>query len=261
MEVLKNHVIWKGKKFNLLTETSAMSCWSWSLPALKTCPFAVTEGENAICGGCYATQGRYGMPNVLTSQFMRMYWTKHLMRENRQMFIDILTETIDRNVNNDYFRVHDSGDLFSERYTEAWIEIVNNLPGIKFWFPTRNWGDKVPDTWKQTLVKLNRCSNVVIRPSALYLNDEPPRISGLSHGTTVSDPDHNFNNEVSICPKSLHGGSCQDNQCRLCWDNPHFEVSYISHGRLGKKELTKTPEKTKILRKQIQLTVKGQLHV
>jgi hypothetical protein len=38
-----------------------------------------------------------------------------------------------------YFRVHDSGDMFSVGYAECWLQVCRRLPEIRFWIPTRVW--------------------------------------------------------------------------------------------------------------------------
>jgi hypothetical protein len=134
-----------------------------------------------------------------------------------------------RRAKNPYFRVHDSGDLFSPAYTWAWVRIVQALPEIKFWFPTRSWRPLTmaklsPATriaWELALMALAAEDNVTVRPSALFFNAPAPRIPGLQAGSTAAD-DGSYS-----CPASKQDNECRD--CRACWDAPELAISYRAH--------------------------------
>ena len=109
-------------------------------------------------------------------------------------FVSTMVATI-RRARNPYFRVHDSGDLFSPAYTWAWVRIVQALPDIRFWFPTRSWRPITMTrmspagrmAWELALTALNAEPNVTVRPSALFFNAPAPRIPGLAAGSTAAD--------------------------------------------------------------------------
>jgi len=204
---------------------------SWSLPALEACPFKVTVGEGAICGDCYATKGSYSCyPNVKKAQRARFAWVRECLKTEAgtDAFVRTMIDCIGR-TKNTYFRVHDSGDLFSPAYTWAWVRIVQALPGIKFWFPTRSWRPMTmrnlnPATkvaWELALLALAGEDNVTVRPSALFFNAPAPRIPGLAAGSTAAD-DGSF-----TCPASRQNNECGD--CRACWDAPELAISYRAH--------------------------------
>lgn len=71
-----------------------------------------------------------------------------------------------------FFRIHDSGDFFDERYLAAWKEICDALPDITFWAPSRIWAT----SWGVDAV--NRLNfppkNLVIRPSAYHVGEIAP---------------------------------------------------------------------------------------
>lgn len=220
----------------LLTDTSKRPSASWSLPAREACPYAFT-GEGTICGdpgthtGCYADKGSYtAYPNVKKAQRARYSWVRECLKtdEGTDAFVRTMVDVIGR-TRNEYFRVHDSGDLFSPAYTWAWVRIVQALPEIKFWFPTRSWRpltmSKIsPATkvaWELALLALASEPNVTVRPSALFFNAPAPRIPGLAAGSTAAD-DGSF-----TCPASRQNNECGD--CRACWDAPQLAISYRAH--------------------------------
>jgi len=128
-----------------------------------------------------------------------------------------------------YFRVHDSGDLFSVAYAECWHAVCLALPGIRFWIPTRSWQQPksalpVFDPLLNMLRKLAALSNVTVRPSALDFGDSAPVIEGLHAGSTAAMAD---SARASQCPAPKQGGQCGD--CRTCWDAKGTAVSYSKH--------------------------------
>jgi hypothetical protein len=227
-----------GKQTSLLTWTTDMDCYSFSLPAGPNgaCPLSVT-GENTICGSCYAMINRYNMPNVLNAQYLRFAWVKdriaHWHQGGKDDFINTMIGTISEGVaksGSPYFRFFDSGDFFHPLFIEACYEICKSLPEVMFWFPTRVWHKGTSDAWQQPLKKLSALANVVVRPSAISFNDAPPRVKGLATGTTVVTEESLAYG--SICPKTMNGGNCTSNGCRKCWDS-YGQVSYLVHGIRG----------------------------
>jgi hypothetical protein len=214
----------------LLTEARKMPCASWSLPAREACPYAF-YGDDTICGNCYATKGSYTQyPSVKKAQRARFEWVRECLKTDTgtDSFVSTMVETITR-TGNPYFRVHDSGDLFSPAYVWAWVRITQALPGIRFWFPTRSWRPLTmtkisPATkiaWELALLALAAEPNVTVRPSALFFNAPAPVIPGLSAGSTAAD-DGSF-----TCPASKQDNECRD--CRACWDAPTMPISYRAH--------------------------------
>jgi len=211
----------------LLTEARKMPCPSWSLPARVACPFAL-KGPDDICGSCYADKGSYTQyPNVKRAQHTRYAWARECMRtaEGRAEFIRVMVDAI-RRTRLAYFRVHDSGDLFSPVYTKVWGDIVRALPGVRFWFPTRSWrallnaGSAMADIWQEALSYLTSALNAIVRPSADKFGDAAPMIPGFAAGSTATDAGYS-------CPASRQGNACQD--CRACWNQPNDPISYRRH--------------------------------
>lgn len=124
-----------GQSYALLTWTSAMACWSWSLPAGRegACP-AEHRGPNSICSSCYAQQGNYLFRNVRETQAARFAFLK----SDPNHFADILVRFLHLE-DPSFFRVHDSGDFHSLPTIHLWRSIVDRCPSTRFWFPTRTY--------------------------------------------------------------------------------------------------------------------------
>ena len=143
-------------------------------------------------------------------------------------WIDTMTSTINE-TRCQYSRVHDSGDMFSNRYAQAWLEVCIRLPQVKFWIPTRAWQQPsgplpVFDPLLITLRQLAALPNVTVRPSALNFGDHAPQVDGLHAGSTAAMLDV-F--RARQCPASAQGGRCGD--CQACWDAKDTPISYHRH--------------------------------
>src|SRR6516165_7357848 len=125
-----------GSTVALLTLTSKMPGPSWSLPAHRACPRA----NGTICNSCYAGKGCYQYPSTRNAQNARFRWTVESMRtvEGFLGWVDTMAAAI-QETGCEYFRVHDSGDMFNAQYAAAWLEVCIRLPRVKFWIPTRAW--------------------------------------------------------------------------------------------------------------------------
>jgi hypothetical protein len=201
-------------KIALLSTPEKMPGPSWSLPAVQACPYALF-GEGTTCGGCYADgRGGYRNRTVLAAQRARYEWTRQLMKtpQGQIEWCKIMRNAID-NTGQGWFRIHDSGDFFSPVYVMAWYRVAASLQDVRFWAPTHSW----PAPWVEYLVRLNSLPNVVVRPSALRIGDEPPFVPGLAAGTTVVSDGY-------TCNAPSNDGRCGD--CRVCWMEPTTDVSY-----------------------------------
>lgn len=227
-----------------------MSAWSFSLPAGQegSCPMATKDG---ICGSCYAQMGRYAFPNVLNAQWIRFAWVKRLLADGKQEeFISTMTDAIRRHVDNGFFRVHDSGDLWSPEYVNCWGEICKRLPEVNFWFPTRSWRATNPN-WVTALTNLASLPNVSLRPSALEFDEATPVLKGYSAGTAVVTRVDALPT-VKVCPKSLNSSDCHSVGCRACWSKTG-EVAYLVHGHLGRHVASKISDKALAARREFKL--------
>jgi len=126
---------------NLLTQNTKLKrtskelgvrVFNFGIPAYKTadgkvtCPFA-----DKCIKFCYARKGAYIWSNVKPAFEKRYKLTKD------DNFIDIMVaEILKKKV--DYVRVHDSGDFYSPKYLQKWIDIAKILPDVKFYAYTNS---------------------------------------------------------------------------------------------------------------------------
>lgn len=137
-----------------------------------TCPGA-TKGEGGCLNirdgnvreTCYMvkiTQIYKGVGKVLQEN------TSLLKGKSKEEMVEILTNTINEFIRinkgqNLFYRLHYSGDFFSEDYTKAWATTINKFPNVKFWVYTRS----------HSFVKhLVGCKNL-----AIYISIDPANLT------------------------------------------------------------------------------------
>ena len=121
---------------NLLTQNSKLKKTSKSLgvrvfnfgiPAYKsasgklTCPMA-----DACVKFCYAKKGAYIWSNVQPA-FEKRYQLSKTDDFVNKMYSEIVKKKPD------YVRVHDSGDYYSKKYLNKWIDIALLFPEVRFY--------------------------------------------------------------------------------------------------------------------------------
>src|SRR6185369_7302967 len=135
-----------------------------------------------------AAKGCYRYSSTQNAQAVRFDWTVKSMRSSagRAQWIAAMVAGIAQS-GCAYFRIHDSGDMFSPDYALCWQAVCQAMPSIRFWIPTRSWQQpKSPlpvfDPLLNTLRKLATLANVTVRPSALDFGDVAPMVEGLHAG-------------------------------------------------------------------------------
>lgn len=232
---------------HVFTNTSKMSCASWSLPAgpqeaggtcsaavvfrsQKTYEAALEQGDVSrrppdpslwICQSCYAAKGNYMHRQSQYAQVIRMIWLKGIMQLGIEEAAKILGDAVRVHNGNRrrrlksgedprFFRIHDSGDMtLSPNTYLLWCRVAERNPEISFWAPTRMW---VFPKFTEMVRNNPPPPNLSLRPSALHVSDKAPSISGFAAGSTAhlkgSDPVRSGIAEWS-CPAYEHDGkSC-----------------------------------------------------
>jgi hypothetical protein len=201
-----------------------MSCKSWGLPAGPGyCP-AYCKSPESPCAFCYASGGRYQMPNVKNTQLERYQWWKNTPENTR---IDIISQALNR-MKNQFFRVFDSGDFGCPEDIITWGKVIKECPDTLFWIPTKIW--VFPDFYKKLLRLNNRLPNVTIRRSSLFLN-KPLVDNKLNCTATVitAYDERDLYPQGTVCPKVKYK-SCGESRCRACWDRYTPHIEYVIHG-------------------------------
>lgn len=223
MQLNKKSFVFRGEEFpykRLLTRTSKMPGWSFSIPARQGKvggrPFTVCT---ALCKmPCYAKKGRYTSPAVREAQNWRLEVVLEALEEPG-LFTQLMGKAFTACAvpSLPYFRGHDSGDFFCASYVEEWTWIAEEWKSIRFYFPTKSYVEPGCLPFLQTFASL---PNVTLRPSALAPGLPAPVVPGLAAGIEVR-------REGFTCPASRQGNQCLS--CRLCWDEPGQSLSYHLH--------------------------------
>ena len=94
----------------------------WNLPAQKTCPFATEHCKKY----CYAKKAERIYPNVLPSR------ERNFEKKKKRDFVFNMITTIETLLNRKaykdekvYFRIHESGDFYSQVYFDKWLDIAD----------------------------------------------------------------------------------------------------------------------------------------
>jgi hypothetical protein len=199
-------------KFGLIGEAGKMGCPTWDLPAgspvvdgscvgatygQSTVPAEIRRKNEkavghpvrlreALCQLCYAEGGNYSTFGTQLRELLVYWWTREMIESGRaEEWVDVMVEAIRRSpfpVEREIdprtqrpilpMRVHSSGDFFSHAYTAAWIEIVNRLPEVMFWAPTRTWaaGRGWLEFWLDAKARILH-DNFILRPSSYHTDD------------------------------------------------------------------------------------------
>ena len=121
---------------------------SFGLNAIETCPFA------DLCKqGCYATQGSYKWSPVRKKREDNLRYSQlndFVYRMNHYIF----RARPKRGNKELVIRIHDSGDFYSRKYAEKWIEIAEQNEDVHFYAYTKSVRyfkdnyDRLPDNLK-----------------------------------------------------------------------------------------------------------------
>lgn len=237
-------------------------------------PYEVPPRQFDICQNCYAEGGQYSTSGVQAAQLMRLSWVQQALADGS--FADVMDFAVknadyrldgdsgwvnvrddagkvmkdddgnnvkekqpkERNRKKRYFRLHDSGDFFSPEYLLGWCEVARRNPGIKFWAPSRVWASKDFITDLADRIP----PNLIVRPSAYYVNAPPPDAkAGYAAGSTVvadgskhpgEDPfDWDCKAYESKFGPSCRGAIAPDGKqgCRACWEHTDMIINYTLH--------------------------------
>jgi len=99
----------------------------------NTCPQA-----GACKSVCYARSGQMALEDAIRVRVDNLWSTL------RPDFVERVSESI-RSFKSTHVRIHDSGDFYSQKYLESWIEVARGMPEIVFYAYTKSldlcWND------------------------------------------------------------------------------------------------------------------------
>ena len=153
-------------------------------------------------GKCYAMKASRRFPNV------RNCYNRNTEVAKSEGFKELMIASIQYHVMNfsfKYFRIHEAGDFFNQRYLNDWCDIASKFPNIKFLAYTKSFQlnfDNVP-------------SNLTIINSIWGNENQYTKFANKGFKTSVVVNDLNdikFNsNKDFVCPAD----DCST--CRKCW--------------------------------------------
>ncbi|MCK5016682.1 MAG: hypothetical protein KAS32_06355 [Candidatus Peribacteraceae bacterium] len=167
----------------------------FSLPAGKTC-----KGSTELCRKyCYALAPQKMFAAVMNKR------DRNFQESKKSNFVKRVCTDLE-GYNQKYFRIHDSGDFYSQAYLNKWFEIAKLNPKIKFLAFTKNF----------KLDYSERPKNLKIIYSVFPDSKNVPR--GRKAFTIVTYK--TFTGENPNVGKAKEcGGHCND--CLICFDTNH----------------------------------------
>ena len=105
------------------------NAYMFNLPATK-------EVCNRKCAGCYAAREQIRFPVVLEARTKRLNASK-----DPSFSTTIITELTSLKIKPKYFRVHASGEFYSQDYISHWELIAKEFPQITFYTYTKRIND------------------------------------------------------------------------------------------------------------------------
>jgi len=135
--------------------------FTFSLPSKITCP-----GKSIWCQK-YCNAARF---ERLRPSCNGAYERNLLLTKNQDRFTDLMIGILPRIL--PCFRIHVSGDFWSQEYINSWIKICNTFPQTKFWTYTRSW---TVQPLLEPLEQLNNLPNIQVFASTDPSMPLPPK--------------------------------------------------------------------------------------
>ena len=112
---------------------------------ISTLPTSICFGKGKQCKGCYALKAEKMYPSVLPCRM------RHLKETQSITFVTDLVQEITKSKKTKV-RIHESGDMYSQKYLDRWVAIAMALPNVRFYLYTKkehlDWSayDALPNT-------------------------------------------------------------------------------------------------------------------
>lgn len=203
-----------------LSQPSKMPGLSYGTPAsaCKVGSILRAAGKHTVCGNCYAHKGMYVFPNVRKAQAKRLEILSSNLPKWQADMTALLRLKYRRKTGKDrVFRFHDSGDVQSLEHLEAIVQIARDLPDIRFWLPSKEFG--VIRRWLAANPS-GFPANLAVRISAPMIGRPAVPIPGTVSSTVGTGIGYS-------CPAPEQGNNCGD--CRACWSRDVASVDYHKH--------------------------------
>ena len=169
------------------------NAYMFNLPATK-------EVCNRMCSGCYAAREQVRFPSILTAR------TNRLQQSHLPSFAStIISEINSLRTKPKWFRLHASGEFYSQSYIDSWTTIAKSFPNITFYAYTKRLKDF-------DFSAISSLPNFVLIDSLHF--------GKLNYSTLDKAPSDAF-----ICPSYL-GATCGDS-CTYCQTKGQADVNGV----------------------------------
>lgn len=189
-----------------------------------TCPFA-TKGKGGCAECCYAKNLRKAYKGYATVEDKNTELVKNLHGEELYQLLKntVIKFLLDGGYDKPYFRLHTSGDFFSEEYVNAWIRVINEFSDVQFWAYTRGFV-YVADLAKCKNLTLMLSLDPVNKKEGLETYDKVKEFGNVSVAWMGNDfPEELTDRPTLVCPAVTKKvkpiakeGACS--RCRACVD-------------------------------------------
>ena len=101
----------------------------WNIPAVVTCPF-----RTALCeGSCYARKAERNYPGCLPCRYANLDASKEKAFIDNMIALisDLLKRPAYKNCKHVVYRIHESGDFYSQEYFNKWLAIAKHFENNK----------------------------------------------------------------------------------------------------------------------------------
>lgn len=143
------------------------------------------------CAGCYAIKEQKRWPSVIAARNKRLEASKEADFEQR------ITKELAKRINQPkYFRVHSSGDFYSQDYVDVWVRLAQAHPHITFYAYTKRFK-------KFDFAQLTAQNNFVL-------------INSMMHGVLNYGPVEAAPKGVFVCPDQPKSETVCGVTCNYC---------------------------------------------
>ena len=168
-------------------------------------PASIEVCGRPICKSCYAYREQLRYPSIVAARESRL-----LAAQQPDFASRIISEI--SNIRKPFvaFRVHSSGEFFSQEYVDNWATIASSLPHIRFYAFTKRLADF-------DFTPLSSLPNFTLINSL--------QSGGLNYGKAIDLPSN-----IYVCPATTSSSRCGID-CSWCWSKcaQHFGVSFVKH--------------------------------
>lgn len=200
---MKNARIYLSTGNRKLQGSKAVKFLIFNLPAIKTCPYATEHCKKL----CYASKAERLYKGVLPCREQNLAESKKssFVLDMYSIIFGYINKPSYKAAEKIYFRIHESGDFYSQEYFDKWVDIAKAFPVVTFLAYTKsvkyvmNTEKRIPD-------------NLIVRFS--LWDDTKPSEKGIAD--LLNLPTYTAEILTSDKIKALGDRYCECRDCGAC---------------------------------------------